>query len=94
VSRRLALGAVALALAGCAPHFDIGGGDWTKPGAGIQEVTLDEMECARAASRSYWTPDLIVGGLADLVRAKVEDAQMTGAYARCMESKGYQPARS
>jgi hypothetical protein len=52
------------------------------------------MECARTASRAYWTPDLIVGGLVDVVRVKVEDAQMIGAFNGCMRSKGYQPARS
>jgi hypothetical protein len=86
--------ATACLLAGCATQFDISGGDWTKAGAGIQQVTLDEMDCARAASRSYGTPDLIVGGLADAIRAKIEDAQMESAFSRCMESRGYQPTRS
>ena len=91
---RLALVASLLAFAGCAPHFDIGGGDWAKPGAHVQQTTLDEMECARAASRAYWTPDLIVGGLVDVVRVKMEDAQMSSAFNDCMRGKGYQPARS
>ena len=89
--RVAALAATLLVLAGCAPHFDIGGGDWARPGSQIQQTTLDEMECARTASRAYWTPDLVVGGLVDVVRVKIEDAQMTSAFARCMESKGYQP---
>ena len=83
-----------LVIAGCAPHFDIGGGEWTKPDSPVRQTTLDEMECARTASRAYWTPDLIVGGLVDVVRVKVEDAQMLGAFNGCMRSKGYQPARS
>ena len=87
------LAALAL-LAGCAPHFDIGGGDWAKPGAAVQQTTLDEMDCARTASRAYWTPDLVLGGLLDVVRVKIEDAQMTGAFDGCMRSKGYRPARS
>ena len=91
---RVALAASLLIMAGCAPHFDIGGGEWTKPGSPVRQTTLDEMECARTASRAYWTPDLIVGGLADVVRVKVEDAQMIGAFNGCMRSKGYQPARS
>jgi hypothetical protein len=57
-------------------------------------VTVDEMECARIASRSYWTPESFVGGVADAVRAKVDDAQMTSAFNQCMERKGYEPARS
>jgi hypothetical protein len=92
--RRLALATAAALLAGCAPHFDIGGGEWAKPGTQIQQVTVDEMECARIASRSYWTPETFVGGVADAVRAKVDDAQMTSAFNGCMERKGYQPARS
>jgi hypothetical protein len=92
--RRVALVALVCGLAGCAPQFDIGGGDWAKPGAGIQQITLDEMECARTASRAYSTPESFVGGLADVVRVKIEDSQMTSAFDRCMESKGYQPARS
>jgi hypothetical protein len=91
---RVAGALVALALAGCAPRFDIGGGEWTRADMQVQQITLDEMECARAASRAYWTPESFVGGLADLVRVKIEDAQMTGAFSRCMERKGYQPARS
>jgi len=83
----------ACVLAGCAPQFDIEGTHWAKAGTQIQETTLDEMECARVASRSYWTPDLVVGGLADVARVYVEDSQITSAFSRCMESKGYQPAR-
>ena len=91
---RVALVGGLLLFAGCAPHFDIGGGDWAKPGAYVQQTTLDEMECARTASRAYWTPDLIVGGLVDVVRVKIEDTQMSTAFSSCMRSKGYQPARS
>jgi len=92
--RRAALVAAVCVLAGCAPMFDVGGGEWAKSGSGVQQTTLDEMECARTASRAYWTPESFVGGLADVVRVKVENTQMTSAFNRCMESKGYQPARS
>ena len=81
-------------LAGCAPHFDIGGGEWAKPGSAIQQTTLDEMDCARTASRAYWTPDLVLGGLLDVVRVTIEDAQMTSAFTECMRTKGYELARS
>jgi hypothetical protein len=90
--RLAALALAACVLVGCAPHFDIRGGDWRKPGAQIQEVTLDEMDCARTASRAYWTPESVVGGLADVVRVYVEDGQMVSAFNRCMERKGYQPS--
>lgn len=91
--RLVAVLAAACVIAGCAPQFDIGGGDWTKTDTQIQQTTLDEMECARIASRAYWTPDLIVGGLVDVGRYYVENAQMTSAFSRCMESKGYQTVR-
>jgi len=65
-------------LAGCAPHFDIGGGEWAKPGSAIQQTTLDEMDCARTASRAYWTPDLVLGGLVDVVRVKVLEVDRQG----------------
>ena len=83
-----------LMLAGCAPHFDIGGGEWARAGAPVQQTTLDEMDCARTASRAYWTPDLILGGLLDVVRVKIEDGQMTSAFSGCMRGKGYQPTGS
>jgi hypothetical protein len=91
---RVALVGGLLLFAGCAPHFDIGGSEWAKPGAQVQQTTLDEMDCARIASRAYGTPDLIVGGLVDVVRVKIEDEQMSTAFSRCMRSKGYEPARS
>jgi hypothetical protein len=50
------------------------------------------MDCARTASRAYWTPESVVGGLADVVRVYVEDGQMVTAFNRCMERKGYQPS--
>jgi hypothetical protein len=81
-------------LSGCAPQFDIAGRDWTKPDTQVQDVTADEMECARLASRAYWTPESVVGGPADVVRVKIEDAQMSSAFRRCMEAKGYRATRS
>jgi hypothetical protein len=91
---RLAGVLVALALAGCAPRFDIGGGEWARADTQVQQITLDEMECARTASGAYWTAESFVGGVSDGVRVKIEDGQMMDAFSRCMERKGYQPARS
>jgi len=89
---RPALAAVVLALAGCAPHFDLGGGDWAKPGAQVQQTTLDETECARLASRAYGTPDLILGGLLDVGRIAVQESRQQAAFDGCMTSAGYQRA--
>jgi len=46
----------------------------------------------RDAREAGWTPDLVVGGLVDVARYVVEERQRTGAYRRCMLSKGYQPS--
>ena len=92
---RLAIALLALGtLAGCSTKYDLSGGDWTKPGTTIQEVTYDEMECVRAAREAGYTPDLIVGGLADVGRYFVEERQRGGAYWNCMQARGYQPSRS
>ena len=92
---RLALALLALAaLAGCSTKYDLSGADWTKPGTMIQDVTYDEIECVRAAREAGRTPDLIVGGLADLGRYLVEERQRSGAYHTCMQAKGYQPSGS
>lgn len=88
---RLALILVALiGLTGCTFKYDLSGLDWTKPGALIQTVTLDEMECVRAAREAGSTPDLIVGGLVDVGRVAVEETQRASAYRQCMIAKGYQ----
>jgi hypothetical protein len=78
-------------LTGCTVKYDLSGADWTKSGALIQDVTYDEMECVRAAREAGWTPDLIVGGVADVGRLIVEERQRSGEFRRCMLTKGYQP---
>lgn len=81
----------ALLLAGCTARFDVDGQAWTRPQASLPQVTLDEMDCARAASLARSTPETFVGGIADAVRTRIEDAQMSQAFARCMQAKGYRP---
>lgn len=90
---RLAIALLALGtLAGCSTKYDLSGGDWTKLGTTIQEVTYDEMECVRGTREVERTPDLIVGGLADVGRYLVEERRRTGAYQGCMQARGYQPS--
>ena len=83
-----------LLLGGCYTKYDLTGADWTKPGAGsgIQQTTLDEMECVRGAREASWTPNLGLGGLIDLTRIAIEEGQRSGSYKRCMGTKGYQPS--
>jgi hypothetical protein len=85
---------VIAALSGCSTKYDLSGADWKKPGTLIQDVTYDEMECVRGARDAGATPDLIVGGLADLGRTVIEEGQRTGTYRACMQAKGYQPSGS
>jgi hypothetical protein len=81
-----------LSLTGCATKYDLTGSDWTKPNTMIQQTTQDEMDCVREAREAGYTPDLIVGGLVDIARFEIEEAQRRGSYARCMTAKGYQPS--
>jgi hypothetical protein len=90
----LALLVVLLPLSGCTFKADIAGTAWNRPGMTIQDVTLHEMECARLAREAGFTPDLIVGGLADVGRLVVEERQRQAAYQQCMQEQGYQPAGS
>jgi len=81
-----------LSLTGCATKYDLSGSDWTKANTMIQQTTQDEMDCVREAREAGYTPDLIVGGLVDIARFEIEEAQRRGSYARCMTAKGYQPS--
>lgn len=92
---RLALALTTLALlTGCAVHPDIAGTEWTRPGVLIQQITLDEVACARQAADAGATPDLIVGGVLDVGRLFVEDRQRRSAFHRCMVDRGYRPVES
>jgi outer membrane lipoprotein SlyB len=92
---RLAIALLALVvLAGCSNKFDLSGTDWKKSNTMFQDVTYDEMECVRAAREAGWTPDVIIGGVADVARFTIEERQRDGAFHRCMIAKGYQPSGS
>jgi hypothetical protein len=91
--RAVVIVAAAALLAGCTTRFDIGGREWIKPGVQFAQTTLDEMDCARIAVDARPFPDTIVGGLADIVAAKLQDAKMNRDFNRCMTDRGYQPAR-
>ena len=80
-----------LTLAGCTTKYDLTGSDWTKPGTMIQQTTQDEIDCVRDAREAGSTPDLIVGGLADVARVMIEESQRRDSYKRCMTARGYRP---
>ena len=90
----LAVVAIVLPLAGCYTRYDLVGAEWTKPDTMIQQTTQDEIDCVREAREAGSTPDLIVGGLADVGRYVVEEGQRRGAYERCMATRGYRPTGS
>ena len=92
--RALGILVAAALLTGCTTRFDVGGGEWTKPGAQVAQTSLDEMDCARVAVDARPFPDTLVGGLADVVAAKIQDAKMSHDFDRCMSERGYQPTHS
>jgi hypothetical protein len=79
-----------VAFGGCTAAFDVTGREWQKAGAGLPQVTLDETECARNAFEAGDTPDLILGGLLDVVRLAVENSAQARTYRDCMTSRGYE----
>lgn len=87
---RVAIVSLALLLTGCA--LDLGGIEWRKPGARVQEVTVTEVECARKALQIGPGPDLILGGLLDVGRLAVQETRQAAAFSDCMTSAGYQRA--
>lgn len=94
MTRLMRVGAgIVLLLAGCTSRFDVRGTEWAKPGAMFQQVTVDEMECARRAEAMN-APDTVIGGLADVVVLNVFEARRASAFRGCMAAKGYQRVRS
>jgi hypothetical protein len=82
---------LALVSAGCGLiiYEPQGTGQWTKPEASLQALTLDEYICEVTASELPPTPDPWVGGLVDVARVYIEDARWREAYAKCMIAQGY-----
>jgi hypothetical protein len=82
--------AVVSMLTGCMANLDVAGTEWGKPGAPLNQVTLDELECARAASDdASRPPDLLVGGLVDVARVAIQEGSARALYNGCMRAKGY-----
>jgi hypothetical protein len=66
---------------------------WTKPAVAMQQLTLDDVDCARRAYDTPPLPDTVVGGLADVARVTIESSRRERTYARCMSSRGYTRAQ-
>jgi hypothetical protein len=86
---RLLLAVLAVvALTGCTTIHDPA--DWKKTAATMQQLTADDVECERVSRDAGHTPDLIVGGVVDVVRIAIESGQRESAYRSCMRSRGYE----
>jgi hypothetical protein len=89
----LRLAVMVVLLAGCTRVIDISGAEWRRTGASIQQVTFDEVECARETVDAGDMRDTIVGGIVDAFVVPLEDRRRGQAYDRCMLARGYEPIR-
>jgi hypothetical protein len=89
----LRLTVMVVLLAGCTRVIDISGAEWRRTGASIQQVTFDEVECARETVDAGDMRDTIVGGIVDAFVVPLEDRRRGQAYDHCMLAKGYEPVR-
>jgi len=88
--RALAIAMAAVTLNGCTAALDLSGREWGKADADIRQVTLDEIECVRVVSDAGRTPDLLIGGVVDVVRFTVRERVRSSTYDACMRTRGYQ----
>jgi hypothetical protein len=65
---------------------------WTRPGLDMLQFMADEHQCYVAAVGMPSSPDLILGGVVDVVRIFIDDADQSGAYYACMARRGYRRA--
>jgi hypothetical protein len=87
VMRLIPLALLPLALGACsAVHYPK---DWAKPGAGVGEITYDEVQCQRASDDINSGPGTFIGGVPDLVLYELQESRREQTYQRCMEAKGY-----
>jgi hypothetical protein len=66
---------------------------WTRSGATVGELTLDDLQCRRTSEMTGngSGSGTYVGGLADAVVVTVQHVRREKTYAACMEAKGYTP---
>ena len=89
--RLVLVAAAAVLLAGCA--LDLSGTARKKPDAMFQQVTAAEMECARQTYEIGYGPDLVLGGLLDVLRLSVTEARLQLAFSSCLARAGYARAQ-
>jgi len=81
-----------LLLTGCTRVLDVSGNEWRRANTSIQQITLDEVECARASEKDGDLPETYVGGIADMIVIPLEDVLRSASYDRCMSKRGYEKA--
>lgn len=84
--------AVVMLLAACTRVLDVSGTEWRRANSSIQQITFDEVECARDSEHKGDLPPTIVGGILDKVIRPLEDWKRGAAYDRCMRERGYESA--
>lgn len=62
---------------------------WTRPNTMMQQMTLDNIECARLDEDVKRTPETILGGVLDLGMLTYSEIARISRYDDCMTSKGY-----
>ena len=85
--------ACALAVTGCTTSTIVPQA-WTKPGASVQQVTYDDIQCRRAGDDTINEGSgTIVGGFADAILVTMQHVRREQTFARCMEANGYTPVQ-
>ena len=79
---------VAAALAAGCTTWDLGT-QWTRSSTMMQQITYDNMECARLDEAVKRTPETILGGVLDLGMLTISEMARISRYNDCMTSKGY-----
>ena len=77
----------ALLLTGCT--LDLDAAHWAKARTLPQQVTADEYLCAHRAFLIGPGPDLVLGGLLDVLRLAFQESRQDRTFDGCMASQGY-----
>ena len=79
--------AIALLATGCTT-WDLGT-RWTRPNTMMQQMTYDNVNCARLDEEVKRSPETILGGVLDLGVLTASEIARISRYNECMTSKGY-----
>jgi hypothetical protein len=91
VGRLAAVALLGVLGVGCAPYLGEVDRPWVRAGTPVPEATRDETHCARRAHAVGGARELVVGGVVDAVRAKMEHWAAGRDFERCLAGRGYRP---